>query len=213
MDGYDYDPSQPKWPLRRIIKYVIYTISVLVYLILFIRFFGACDAGFSEKILLDESAAKILEETGSLGARRIDLETNENDEGRIQTVYVVYLEDTLDFQVTLKCNSRYYPISGKEAEYRFVLRRLSGEEISFVSADYIDSTKRLGYDYARLSFSGISYEKDDSLALLIYRAKEWDEISDKDYSSLQPLASIKVYANDCYSKSITPSKSDLEYIE
>lgn len=213
MDGYEWNEAQPKYPLRRIIKWIIYAITALVYLVLMVRFIGSCDAGFSDKIVLDSEAMQIKQERGELGVRRIDLETDEDDDGRIQPQFVIYLEESSDFQVTLKCNSRYYPVAQEKENYAYALRLLSDDKLIYFPVTHVDTTKRLGYDYVRLCFDGIELGENDSLSLLIFRSADpvLSENS-QNFADATPLFTCKVYANDCYSKRIEPSENDYIFV-
>ena len=166
LDGYDWYEGQPKWPMRRILGVLVLSISIFMYVFLFFRFCTAFSGGFGEVILLTgESAAVYPEKCDSV--RRFYPATREDEDGAVQVQYVVALEETDAFQLTLKVKKSAYPPAKEGAGYRVVLRWDKEGETRFVElADFVRQDN-FGYRYLRCLFDGVPDAADATLTLLV----------------------------------------------
>ncbi|MBQ3865978.1 MAG: hypothetical protein II776_03670 [Clostridia bacterium] len=166
LDGYDWYEGQPKWPLRRVVGTAVAAISVFIYVFLFFRFCTAFSGGVGEVIFLTGESARVYPSENAV-VRRFYPATGEEDDGTVQVQYVVALEDTEDFQLTLKIRKKAHPPAGEEPGYRVVLRRdLDGETRFFEAAD-CRVKDSFGYRYLVPTFHGVSDAEHATLTILL----------------------------------------------
>ncbi len=203
LDGYDYYEGQPKWPLRRVIKTILYGISAVVYAILLIRIATSCNSAYQNMILLNDKAAELYYYGNGGTVLRVDFATEENEEGSVIPQGAVYLADCENFQLTLKIRKKHLPPSSEGCGYDLELRGLFGEETKVFPVSYEIFEDRFGYRYVRAAFEGVELDSAEELVIRLYQKGD----------STQPLFSYQVYTGDTYCKKITPGKSEYQLLD
>ncbi len=200
IDGYDWYEGQPKWPLRRILGIVVLGISIFMYVFLFFRFCTAFSGGFGEIILLTGESAGIYPEKCAT-VRRFYPATKEDEDGTVQVQYVVALEETDGFQLTLKIKKSAHRPAGDGAGYRIVLRWDKEGETRFAElADYVRQDSG-GYRYIRCLFDGVTDAENATLTVLVCPADVSGEPSLTD-----AFYSATVGGSSVYSVEVTPKR-------
>ncbi len=200
IDGYDWDESQPRWPLTRIINVSFGIISVVVWVLILFRIFASSGSSFEEMILLNDKAAKFYP-VESRQVLRIHSDTGEDAENGVVVSFPVYLEKADNFQLTARVNRRVFSPGKGKIGYTFVLRE-SGEEGSrYIPVSYSDSLKKFNYTFFRLCFEGVEFQEDFSYTLLMYQGEAIPEKGE--YIPSEADFRFAVYTPDTYSKYIT----------
>jgi len=192
------EPPKKKSVVSRVLRYIFYAFVLSLYMIFFLRFFAACDSGFSKILYVrgeERPDAYMMEY-----ARRMM-----TDDGSFSVVSAHYVEDGGRFQVVVKYNDRI--LKSKEEkfpfDYKLVYRQSentpagteemtaeisSGEDAAGEAGDGIDTTKtftpvyretasRMGYNYVFVGFEGVDIPLDASqrphiLLYLVYEGQD-----------------------------------------
>lgn len=199
IDGYDWDESQPKWPLTRIVSTSFGVISVIVWVLILFRIFASSGSSFEETVLLNDKAAKYYpDETRQV--LRIHSDTDDDGENGVIVSFPVYLEKANNFQLTARVNRRVFSPEKGEKGYTFVLRE-SGEDGSrYIDLSYSDSMKKFNYTFYRLCFEDVEFRDDFSYTLLMYRGEVSSE--NGEYTPSKADFRFTVYTPDTYTKNI-----------
>ncbi len=199
IDGYDWDESQPKWPVTRIINVGLGVISVIVWVLILFRIFASSGSSFEETVLLNDRAAKIYPgETRQV--LRIHSDTGEDAENGVVVSFPVYLEKADNFQLTARVNRRVFSPGKGEKGYTFVLRENGDGESRYIPVSYSDSMKKFNYTFYRLCFEEVAFREDFSYTLLMYRGDVQPE--NGEYTPSKADFRFVVYTPETYSKHI-----------
>ena len=203
IDGYDWDESQPKWPLSRIVSTSFGVISVIVWILILFRIFATSGTSFEERILLnDQAAAFYPSETRQV--LRIHSDTGEDAENGVVVSFSTYLEKADNFQLTARVNRRVFAPGKGEMGYTFVLRESGEDGTRFIPLSYSDSLKKFNYTFFRLCFEGVDFHKDSSYTLLMYRGEYLPE--NGEYTPSKADFRFPVYTPETYTKNIICKK-------
>ncbi len=202
IDGYDWDESQPKWPLVRVMNVALTVISVIVWALILFRIFASSGGKFEEMILLNDRAGAIYP-TETSQVLRIHSSTDDAENG-VVVEYPVYLEKAKNLQLTARINRRVLSPGKGEMGYTFILRESGGEESKFYTLSYHTSQKKFNYTFYRLAFEGIELDSEKVYTLLIYRGEKVAE--DGTYSSSDADFRFTVLNSETYCKMITPEE-------
>lgn len=212
IDGFDWDETQPKWPLTRILKLVLVSISVLVWVLILFRIFAAQDHRFEKMVLLDEEAQAQYSQTSE--ALRIYPETGSEETGEVAIFYPVYLEKTENLQFTARINRRTLPKGKSDLGYTFILRETLDNDTRYYFLSYSKKDSRFQYDFFRLAFEGIYLRENAVYTFLVFSDEyEADLFSDYNVSADQALYSFVLRSKDTYCKMISLSDATLETVK
>ncbi len=166
------EEAKKKITFWKIIKWTLLGASILVYLVVFIRLFAACDAKISDDIILtaDEKAA-FENFDADYPLYHYQPTSWTNDEGDIQIKNIYYIEPISEIQLTLSYRMSVY---GEQSPFAFDVRVVENDE-SFTAPDddtpvyredlpgesveleeYIEN--RYDHRYFRLCASGITVD-------------------------------------------------------
>ena len=209
LDGYDWDESQPKWPLSRLLKVSLTVISVVVWILVLWRIFSGTNADFEHLILLDAKAAQQYPAADSSVVRMYSENSGDEDAEAPLVDYPVYLDSAENFQLTLRINRRTFPEAKGEAEYRFVLRRAAEEGTFYHALSYSTAENSFQYRFYRLCFNGVPWEEGSVYTLLVF-AGDFEGEEENPYPASEAYFTYTVKNADTYIKEITPKESEYE---
>jgi hypothetical protein len=198
--------------LRRIVKVIFYSISLLVWVLILGRIFMGSNHSFEkELILLNENAAQIYPHTVSQ-VTRINSSTEDQSDSRVQVRNPIYLSEAKNLQFTVRANRRTLPAGDGELGYCFVLRESGKEESVYYPLSYYAKEDQFNYSFYRVCFEGVSLKDDCIYTFLLFpegqENADWNALSAKD-----ALFQFTIRNKDTYCNSFTPSASDFKTVE
>jgi len=209
IDGYDWDESQPKWPLTRILKWVGAILSAVVWILVLWRIFSGTNAEFEHLILLDAKAAEKYPAVDQTVVRIYSENSGDETAETPLVDYPVYLDSAENLQLTLRINRRTFPEETGKAGYRFILRR-SGEGGTFYHGlSYFSEDDSFQYRFYRLCFNGVPWEEGSVYTLLVFPG-DYEEDEENLYPASKALFTYTVKNEETYIKEITPKESEYE---
>lgn len=154
--------------IKKILKTVLIVIIVVLNVLIWGRIFISCDAPITTKIILDETTLADFKANPSEYTVKEYFPPITMDElGKVQLRYVTHIEETDDFQFTLKYNKDYFE---SKMPLDFTLRCVSGEQERIIEDIYTASQDRFHFKYLRFSCKGIGYMDGDVLFLDVFTA-------------------------------------------
>lgn len=211
MDGYEWYEGQPKWPLRRILKIVFYSLSALVWLLVLGRLFLSGNNTFEDHLILVQGRAAELYPSEITQVTKINFVAGEQEDGSAIIYNPIYLAEVKNFQFTARINRRSLPPASREPGYLFVLRETNGGETLYHSLSYYASDSAFGYTFFRLCFEGVEMKGTAVYTFMIfpqgYQPQEGAEIP---YPATDSLFHITVCNSDTYCHPTTPKASDFK---
>lgn len=155
----------------KILKWTLMGISALVYLLVFIRLFAACDADISDDIILTKAEKAVFDDYDK-DYKLFNYQPGSwtNEEGTIQIKNIYYVEPISEVQLTVR-----YKISSFEKEpFEYGVRVVDGEEKPLeqtekalyredLPGEHIDGVEirtesRYNYSYVRICAPGIKVD-------------------------------------------------------
>ena len=203
IDGFDWNEAQPKWPLARVMNVSFALISAVVWFLLLFRLFTSGGGAYEEMILLNGKAQEIYPEKVN-EVLRVYPATDESAGDGAVIFYPVYLEETQNFQFTVRIHRRTFPPGEGKIGYTFFLRESRGDGVTDHPLSYYKSDTKWGYSYFRLCFEGIQLSPDKVFTLLIYPG----ENSGEEGEILAQDAAFRfvLFRSDTYTNRITPDE-------
>lgn len=169
------DETEKKITPWKIIKWTILGISALVYLLVFVRLFSACDADVSDDIILTAN------EKADFDNLDIDYPLYNyqpaswtNEEGTIQIKNIYYIEPISELQLTVRYRISDFEKEGNTAPFFYRVRVVEGDEVlkseegvklyqedlpgMTMGEPEIISESRFNYKYERICVSDITVD-------------------------------------------------------
>ena len=167
-----------KITLRKIIKWILLTVSLLVYCFTFARIFVSCDAEISDDILLTATEKSEFENL-SVDYPLFNYQPSSwtNDDGSVQIKNIHYIESIKELQLTVRYKKSEFE-NKTNTPFEFKIRIADGdtsvkaeedeklyqsdlEGITLESVEGIAET-RFDYEYIRLCASGVEIDNGES---------------------------------------------------
>jgi len=213
LDGYDWYEGQPKWPLRRILKVVMYSLSALVWILILLRIFTSGNSLYEDKlILLNDRAAEIYPEKEQTVVR-INSSTESEKEGDVFVYYPVYLPAAENLQCSIRVNRRELPPGEGEAGYRFILRESREGESEYHELSYFSSKKQFRYSFYRLAFENVTMEEGSVYTLMIFPEDHQAASSEEPFAATDALYHFTLCNSDTYCNETRPKESQFKTLE
>ena len=203
IDGFDWNEAQPKWPLARVMNVSLAVISAVVWFFILFRLFSSGGSAYEEMILLNDKAGEIYPQKVS-EVLRIYPATDESAGDGAVIFYPVYLEETQNFQFTVRIHRRTFPPGEGEMGYSFLLRESRGDGAQDYTVSYYKSEKKWGDTYFRLCFEGIELSEEKGYTLLIYPGEY--EGKEGEYPAEDAAFRFVLFRSDTFCKRITPDE-------
>lgn len=213
LDGYDWYEGQPKWPLRRIVKVILYSVSALVWVLILWRLLSSSNAEYDKHlILLNDRASEIYPSQVS-EVLRINSETEDKKQVSVVVLNPVYLKEAENLQFTARINGRTMPPGEGEFGYQFVLRESRDGENRYHPVSYYASESRSGYRYYRLCFEGIQLEGDVVYTFLVFPEDFAPETGEVAYPGGKAQFVFTIYHDETYCDSLKPREKDFKTVD
>ncbi len=213
LDGYDWYEGQPKWPLSRILKVVLCSISVFVWILLLLRLFMGSNREFEKNLVLLNARAEEIYPNQISEVLRINSETDDESTS-VMIRNTLYLQAVDNLQCTVRVNTRNLPPSSDDLGYTFVLRITKGGETRFVPVSYYAKDGGFGYLFYRLCFDEVGFTDDSVITFLMF-PEDFVPLTGEELS--YPAGKAKfvftVYNSDTYCDSVRIPKSDFKTVE
>ncbi|MBE6712792.1 MAG: hypothetical protein E7580_04645 [Ruminococcaceae bacterium] len=210
IDGYDWDESQPKWPITRIMNTAFCIISIIVWVLILTRIFASGNSEYEKMILLNDKAAAVYPEK-TQQVLRINSANKKDASGGVLVHYPVYLEEVENLQLTVRINHRTLKPGSGKLGYTFVIRESSGEEVRFYPLSYHSIEKQFQYRFYRLCFEGVKLDPEKVYTLLLYRGDV--KPTDGAYPAEKADFRFTVLNSETYCNTVTPKKSVYEKLK
>lgn len=160
-----------------IIKWTVLAISLLVYLLVFMRLFSACDASISDDIILT------VEEKATFDDLSVDYPLYHcqpsswtNEEGTLQIKNIYYLEPISELQLTVRYRISSFDTEENAKPFYYRIRVVEGdenmpeasEELKLYEADLpgvtlgepeVYTVSRYNYKYERICVSDVTVDQ------------------------------------------------------
>lgn len=152
--------------IKKIFKWLLIAVIVALNVIVWTRIYISSDAEITKKIMLDAQTLEDFKSNPtSYTVREYFPSTTMDELGKVQLRYITHIEQTDDFQFTLKYNIDYF--EGK-TPLKYVLRCVSDESERVFEDFYTMTQDRYIFRYIRFSLCGIDFDENDSLILDVY---------------------------------------------
>ena len=148
------EEKKKKITVRKILKYIVFSISAAVYIVFFVRFFVSCDADITDDVFLTPEQ-KIKFEDLSLDYPLYHYQPTAwtSDDGTVQIKNIYYLEPINTLELTVRHRIDAYNPNSDTYPFTFKVR-VSGD-VEYETVPEIKLETRYGYTYARLIAEGI----------------------------------------------------------
>lgn len=154
--GY-YDRDKKKQSLGwKIFFIVLVALIVIVYFVIFLRFFQTCDSNESKIIYLSEQSAQLYNtDKDLLKVHRLTPRNPITADGSFYMSYVTYLESTNELQITVKYRDTILADKENTNPYTYKLYDEDGTQFPMY---YTTQSERNGYYYTKLCFSELKFD-------------------------------------------------------
>ena len=158
--------------IKRIFKAIFYSISFVVYAVLFFIFFTSCEPGMFDKMFFTEKTREFARQNPeAIQIYKIRPKDFMNYDGSIELAHIYYAKNTEELEVGVKYNLKKLTDGKVEGALVYILEDSDGNFYTTVSEVY-DSNRR--YGYARVTFSSVNID------LTQNSYYKYNEISDYD---------------------------------
>lgn len=154
--GY-YDRDKKKQPVGWRIFFIILTaLIILVYAVVFLRFFQTCDSSQSKLVYLSEEAAQLYNaDKDSLKVHKLSPQNPITGDGSFYMSFITYIESTNELQITVKYKDAVLRDPNNPDAFSYRLYDGNGTEFPLY---YAAMDERQGYYYKRLCFSDLAFD-------------------------------------------------------
>ena len=152
--------------IKKILKTILILIIVVLNVLIWGRIFISCDAPITQKILLDKATAQDFRENPlSYTVNEYFPPITMDELGKVQLRYVTHIEETDDFQFTLKYNIKFFE---DKTPLSYVLRCVSKDSERVIDCNAYAAVDRYNFRYQRFSYKDIGYKDGDVIFLDVY---------------------------------------------
>jgi hypothetical protein len=157
-DEEELDPNNP-WQtettkkVKRIFKIILYSISFIVYTVVFFVIFSSCNPGMFDKMFFSEHARQQAQQNpGSFMVYKLQPRDFMNYDGSIELANMYYAKNAEELEIGVKYNLKKITDGRVEGALVFVLEDSNGNYYTTVNEVY-DSNRK--YGYARVTFGSV----------------------------------------------------------
>lgn len=148
------DNTPKKLRFRTVLKYLLFSISALIYIVIFSRLFVACDSKIADKLYLGKSEKELYEDLSvELALEHYQPTAWTSEDGSVQIKNIHYIKDFENLQLTVRSRDDIYNPNSDTYPFTFKIR-VVGENEAELSPEFFTDT-RFGYTYARLVCEGV----------------------------------------------------------
>jgi hypothetical protein len=165
------DNTPKKLRFRTVLKYLLFSISALIYIVIFSRLFVACDSKIADKLYLGKSEKELYEDLSvELALEHYQPTAWTSEDGSVQIKNIHYIKDFENLQLTVRSRDDVYNPNSDTYPFTFKIR-VVGESETELSPEFFTDT-RFGYTYARLVCEGVLSEHGEKV---LYDIETFDE--------------------------------------
>ncbi|MHC1694211.1 MAG: hypothetical protein AB9835_02820 [Eubacteriales bacterium] len=184
--GY-YDREKKKQSLGwRIFFIVLISLIVIVYLVIFLRFFQTCESGDSKIVYLSQQASQLYNaDKASLKVHKLTPRNPITSDGSFYMSFIAYLESTDELQITVKYRDTILADKENTNPYTYKLYDEDGTQFPMY---YTTQSERNGYYYTKLCFSELKFDFEEHTPIYL-------EILNPDGSTAAKLTLFDAYTS------------------
>lgn len=177
----------------KIIKWIMLSISVFVYIISFWRIFLSCDASISDDLYLSK------DEKADFDNLDIDYPLYNyqplawtNDDGTIQIKNIYYVEPLSEMQLTVRYRVSKYDTAENENPFYFNIRIVDSDDSETIIDDLeIHSATRYNHKYIRLIADDVVVDNGEKVTSPVQRVDEEGNVTYE--TTTETIGGNKVY--------------------
>lgn len=153
-NGYPHSSKTPK-RIKLFFKIIMYSISLIVYVIIFFVIFSSCDPGMFDDMIFSERARGIAENSDSFNVYKLQPTDFMNSSGSVQLKNIYYADDADELEIGVMFNLKKITDGKVNNALVYVLTDSNGSVYNMVNIRTASNRK---YGYARVCFDRVKLD-------------------------------------------------------